>query len=398
MSTSTEPLKWICSQFGARENYAVPRALGQAGRLHRLYTDIWVPPANLAGVLNAKARSRFHNDLRQVNVKAFTARFLFAQAKAKFSGKYADIESDFDKLVATSISHLEVESNTTFFSYSYSCRHSIKTSKAKGLTTFLGQINPGPAEADIVRAEFAKHFGSKYPPTIPDDKYWENWQEEVAAADLLIVNSDWSRDLLVHSGVDVNKIHIIPLAYESMEATGRRVFNLNFNRSSPLRLLYLGGIGIRKGFHILVDAMRGISHLPVVLDVVGGLKGPKELLENLPSNIVVHGHVHRSNVSRFFDEAHAMVFPTLSDGFGLTQLEAQARKLPVIVSTNCAKVITHMYNGIVLSSVTKEFITDAISQLLTRPELVASFSENSVSMEMYSIAMLRERLTKLASR
>ena len=34
-------MKWICSQIGAREHYAVPRALHKSGRLSALYTDFW---------------------------------------------------------------------------------------------------------------------------------------------------------------------------------------------------------------------------------------------------------------------------------------------------------------------------------------------------------------------
>ena len=32
---------WICSQIGAREHYAIPRALHKTGRLDTLYTDFW---------------------------------------------------------------------------------------------------------------------------------------------------------------------------------------------------------------------------------------------------------------------------------------------------------------------------------------------------------------------
>ena len=35
---------WICCQVGAREHYAVPRALHRAGALHALVTDAWADP------------------------------------------------------------------------------------------------------------------------------------------------------------------------------------------------------------------------------------------------------------------------------------------------------------------------------------------------------------------
>jgi glycosyltransferase involved in cell wall biosynthesis len=388
-------LTWICSQLGARENYAIPRALFLAGHLDRLYTDIWALPSSVPAKLNAQAAGRNHKDLTGANITSFNGRFLLAHARAKLSGKPADTDNTYDERVAKSLS-TEQTNGKLFFAYSYSCRRSMKAAKAKGLTTFLGQINPGPAEADIVREEFKKRFGNKYKPTIPDDGYWNRWRQEVEAADHLIVNSEWSLKLLERAGIDRNKLHVVPLAYEPGGVSSRRQFPRGFGHESPLRLLYLGGIGLRKGFHILIDAMTALKGLPVTLDVVGGLKGPKELLENLPENVTVHGHVQRALANKFFDESHALVFPTLSDGFGLTQLEAQAARLPVIVSANCAQVIKHMQNGVVLSGVNEKAIVDAITQILDRPDLLPLFSENSISMNNYSISMLGSRLTNLA--
>ena len=40
-------MKWIVCQIGAREHYAVARALWQRGALAALVTDLWVPPSSL---------------------------------------------------------------------------------------------------------------------------------------------------------------------------------------------------------------------------------------------------------------------------------------------------------------------------------------------------------------
>ena len=38
---------WICCQLGAREHYAIPRALSRVGILEALVTDAWVPPTSI---------------------------------------------------------------------------------------------------------------------------------------------------------------------------------------------------------------------------------------------------------------------------------------------------------------------------------------------------------------
>ena len=56
-------------------------------------------------------------------------------------------------------------------------------------------------------------------------------------------------------------------------------------------------------------------------------------------------------MSKFYKEADVFILPTLSDGFGLTQLEAQSWKLPVIASRHCGEVVRDGENGVVLEEV-----------------------------------------------
>jgi glycosyltransferase involved in cell wall biosynthesis len=41
----------------------------------------------------------------------------------------------------------------------------------------------------------------------------------------------------------------------------------------------------------------------------------------------------------FYERADLFLFPTLSDGFGLTNLEAQAWSLPIVASRFCGEVV-----------------------------------------------------------
>ncbi len=41
------PSQWLCCQLGAREHYAIPRALLRVDMLGCLVTDAWVPRSSL---------------------------------------------------------------------------------------------------------------------------------------------------------------------------------------------------------------------------------------------------------------------------------------------------------------------------------------------------------------
>ena len=64
------------------------------------------------------------------------------------------------------------------------------------------------------------------------------------------------------------------------------------------------------------------------------------------------GHVRRSETSKFYRNSDVFVFPTFSDGFGLTQLEAQAWKLPIIATKYCGDVVEDGRNGWLLTEPT----------------------------------------------
>jgi glycosyltransferase involved in cell wall biosynthesis len=144
------------------------------------------------------------------------------------------------------------------------------------------------------------------------------------------------------------------------------------------QLLFLGTIGLRKGMARLLEAMRLLEHLPVQLT----LAGPSELDPQSwagASNIRWIGPVPRSRVAELYQQAHAMILPTLSDGFALTQLEALAYNCPVIASEFCGEVVSAGINGWLLPTLEPEAIANTICEamdtvhLLPRPLQQPSF-------------------------
>ncbi len=389
-----EKKQWICSQFGAREKYAIPRALFANQQLQHLYTDLWIQPNSLFEHLNKRAKGRYHSSLVNATITSFNHQMLLYKLKEKIATKDLFADVYYDGLLAQQL--LKTPSRAdVFFGYSYASRKSIEAAKKRGMFTVLGQINPGPIEADMVIAEYKAFHQGQYPPFVPTAGYWKQWEEEVSYTDLLLVNSEWSKQLLVEYGIAAEKCVVVPLAYERKPAVFNRVFKPSFTKNNPLQLLYLGGVELRKGFHYLVEAMKALQHLPVHLQVVGELKGPSILLSNLPSNITYHEKVAPHEVDQFYKQADLFLFPTLSDGFGLTQLEAQSYQLPIVSTPFCAPIVQHQINGWMLQQVNSRSIQDAIIAVLDEPALLENWSQQSVDMDNYSMAQLSQRLGDL---
>ena len=393
---------WICCQLGAREHYAVPRALLISGMLGELITDLWIRPGTLLHSWKKRLTGRFHPGLAGARIKApnvSALRFELKASLARENGwKLISRRNEwFQQHAIAQLADGSTNGNHTIFAYSYAAEEIFKFAKARGWRTILGQIDPGPAEERIVdgldKTSAIKH---KRWEAAPAD-YWKSWRNECALADQIVVNSEWSRDALLGEGVPSEKLRVIPVAYESSTDVGslQRLYPRAFSAERPLRVLFLGQINLRKGVGQLLEAVELLAGENVEFWFVG----PTQI--DVPQSLKLHPRVRwfgvapRVEVASYYRDADVFVFPTLSDGFGLTQLEAQSWKLPVVASRLCGEVVRDGFNGVILEEVTGQAIADVLLRLLRSPEMLSAMSVRSGVDYRFGLKMLGESLKRL---
>jgi glycosyltransferase involved in cell wall biosynthesis len=391
--------EWICCQLGAREHYAVARALHQHRALHLLLTDAWVRPTNLLRRLKPSLRARFHAELAAANVFAPNSSNIAFELRAKLAGlcdwQLIIARNDwFQKVAVARLSRMR-PANTprTLMAYSYAALKIFKLARARGWRTVLGQIDPGPPEERIVARlyeENAVHRGSWRP---PPRRYWSSWREECALADRIVVNSAWSQAALLGEGVPADKIKVVPLAYDKPKSIRafRREYPAEFTSSRPLRVLFLGQINLRKGVGPLLDAIRLLRGEPIEFWFVGPIQIsiPSDLRDDPQVRWV--GPVPHEHTARFYHDADIFLFPTFSDGFGLTQLEAQAWKLPIVATKFCGNVVENGRNGWLLPEVSPCVIAATMRRCRADPVRLQEFSTHSVLIERFALARIGEQ-------
>jgi glycosyltransferase involved in cell wall biosynthesis len=374
---------WICCQIGGREHYAVARALDRHRALELLITDAWVRPGNPLGRLSSGLKARFHAELAGAEVWGPAVRSVAFELRARRAAQEGwplvmARNRWFQRVALSRLSHVAPRGNApVLMSYSYAAAELFAFARRKGWRTVLGQIDPGPAEEKIVGR---LHDGN--PQTGNDwarapSTYWSEWRRECALADRIVVNSFWSRAALVQEGVAEDKIRIVPLAYERPpESVGfGRSYPASFSCARPLRVLFLGQVNLRKGVGPLLDAIRLLSGEPIEFTFVGPVQ--ISVPEDLQNHYQVrwHGPAPRPATGRFYKDADVFLFPTFSDGFGLTQLEAQAWKLPIITTRCCGEVVEHSRNGWILPDITPQSIAGALRECLRNPARLQAASE-----------------------
>jgi glycosyltransferase involved in cell wall biosynthesis len=382
---------WICCQLGAREHYAVPRALQLNGLLGQLVTDVW-----------ARRAGRFHPALAgsrvaAANVSAFAFELKTSLARENGWKLISRRNQWFQEQAVAKLTRNSTNGNHTVFAYSYAAREIFKFARERGWRTVLGQIDPGPAEERIVTGVIQRSaIAHKHWEPAPN-QYWDNWRGECALADTIVVNSKWSKNALLAEGVPAEKLRVVPLAYEGSNDSFERQYPRAFSSERPLRVLFLGQINLRKGVAQLLDAVKMLTGEPIEFWFVGPMQiqVPQEL--RLHPQVRWFGVAPRETVNSYYRDADVFILPTLSDGFGLTQLEAQSWRLPVIASRHCGDVVSDGVNGVILEEVSGQTVADALLRLLRSTESLRAMSEGSGIEERFTLRALASSLSGITS-
>ena len=239
--------------------------------------------------------------------------------------------------------------------------------RAAGGLSWVRSI-PGLAEERIV-ADLHRRSALKADWQPAPSQYWDEWRAECDLADTIVVNSAWSRECLLGEGVAASKLAVVPLAFEAPAAARSfsRAYPERFDAERPMRVLFLGQINLRKGVEALFDAIRLVGDAPIEFWFVGPLQVevPPDLRNS--SRIRWFGPAARSRTDEFYRDADVFVLPSLSDGFGLTQLEARAWHLPVLASRFCGDVVEDGRNGVLLSEVSGAAIAEVLDRWVRTP-------------------------------
>jgi glycosyltransferase involved in cell wall biosynthesis len=196
-------------------------------------------------------------------------------------------------------------------------------------------------------------------------------REEWELADLVMVNSRFTRESYALAGLDCAKVRTLPL--------GAPPPAMPEDAPGPdgpgLTLIWAGTFGIRKGAHYLLDAWRrGKFGKSARLLVYGSVALPERALRPLPEGVEFRGSIPRAQLFGEYPAADALIFPTLCDGFGMVATEAWAHGVPVITTDRAgvSDMLRPMENGLLVKAGDSGALRETIGWCIThRAELRA---------------------------
>lgn len=193
---------------------------------------------------------------------------------------------------------------------------------------------------------------------------------EMHLADLIITNSSLTRASHIKAGAPAEKTVAVPYGAPQPVTS-----ITSHSIARPLKLVWAGTFSIRKGAHYLIDALARLGpQSGVEVEVYGAIVVPDRVWRSSTSSMKFFGSVTRDTLFAALDAADALIFPTLSDGFGMVVTEAFARGLPVITTNRAgaADLIKHGKNGLLVPAGDTDALADTITWCIENREALAA--------------------------
>ncbi|MDL5047214.1 glycosyltransferase family 4 protein [Oscillatoria amoena NRMC-F 0135] len=352
--------------LGAREYYSVARMFLAQGHDVRVYTDFY--RKGLGGLFAPVSRQiarRYHSDLPQnrvVHWPGFALRYALARRRAR---NVAEVEEVFHRFghefAGRCLPELERFCPDVIISFSTTALEIFQKFKGRS-RLILDQIDGGIQEDEIVEAERKKFPDWEKPEGMLPPESSRRILDEWTLADRIVVNSPFSANCLTASGVPVNKIQVIPLAFEPKGGAENDRQNIP---QSPLRIAFVGTLCLRKGIHDLDRAMSILKGqgIPVELHIAGPNQLEPGKFDSLKQSHHYHGVLSATETKKLLASCHVLALPSIAEGFGMVQLEALAAGCRIITTFNSGQVVSNALLGRVIEPHSPEKLAQTIQEV-----------------------------------
>ena len=218
-------------------------------------------------------------------------------------------------------------------------------------------------------------FAAALPQFGPTEEHAAGLDREIELADLILVGSGFVRDSFVSQGIASEKIRVIPYGADAQRFTPPAQPRRG---DGPMRLLFVGQIGERKGISHLLNAYRVFQKPDTELHLVGNFVTGREVYAPYHDLFRHTPNVAQKQLPALMHAADVFVFPTLVEGMPMVVLEAMACGLPVIVTPNGpGDVVRDGVDGFIIPPNDPDALVDRLERLYADPQLRLEMGQNA---------------------
>lgn len=248
---------------------------------------------------------------------------------------------------------------------------SVRIAKQKGMITLCDHSIAHPAALAHLVSN-----GGKLPPfgqVGPVNKMWSNILKDVARADYVLVNSDFVKKTFIHFGYDPGRIFVLYTGVDDrfLSLIPQRTYPSSSEK--PIRLLFAGDMGARKGGQVLLQALSHIRDLPWQFEAIGSID-PN--LRNdfrdffADERVTVTGHLPWAELAEHMSMADIFVFPSLAEGSARVVFMAMACGCYVITTPNSGSIVQDEIHGKIVAPGDVDALEAALRKSFRNPDII----------------------------
>ncbi|WP_271596479.1 MULTISPECIES: glycosyltransferase family 4 protein [unclassified Bradyrhizobium] len=399
---------------GTQHSWQTALALQQLGRLQFYATSIFYQPDRwpyrIERMMPSPIREKVHYEFRRFSSPALDTNLVKTVGVSEWIERLAhragfrQLSRRIDQFGNARFAELlksEMESSRSFdlWGYSSSSVHAFRAAKAAGRACILDRTIGDGREHNRIMDDLHETYPEFFSDSsfrIPADRI-ERDDEEYSLADVILTGSPFAADSVrkhASDGSVGDRLRVLNYCFDE------RLFG-GFNRaedtprSGPVRFLFLGQAGVRKGIHLVLKVFEKIPRELASVQIVGDMLVPKAIFSKYSERVSYQPTVPRADVPSIMRNADVLIFPSYFEGSALVLLEAMASGLALIQSKNAGVAVTPE-TGIMLPELTEEALQSAVMEVISNRERLASFKANAQrEAQKYTFARYRSSIESL---
>lgn len=221
--------------------------------------------------------------------------------------------------------------------------------------------------------------------------------EEYALADVILAGSPFAAQTVRDHAADrdvAGRVRELNYCYDEALFGGQPA-PLPRSPGEPLRFLFLGQAGPRKGIHLVLKVFEKIPTSAAKLTIVGQMQLPPAVFARYADRVEYRPTVPRAQVPALMRDSDVLLFPSYFEGAGIVLYEALASNVGLIQSANAAIAVTPE-TGILLPDISEDALMSAVMTAIEDRQRVEGWrAAGQAEAQRYTFARYRDGIAAL---